>query len=92
MTTGSKSSQKEVNTQIDSQNHCFGSPKVSSLQILSLDRYQVQNTHSATKQSVEKSPETINLTENDVQHPFKAPCCCYENAPTNHLLFFEQSM
>ena len=32
------------------------------------------------------------LTENDAQHTFKAPCCCFENAPNTDLLFFRQSM
>ena len=32
------------------------------------------------------------LTENDAQHTFKAPCSCFENAPNTDLLFFEQSM
>ena len=36
-TTGSKTSQKEVNNQIDNQNHnALCPPKVSSLQVLSL--------------------------------------------------------
>ena len=34
----------------------------------------------------------VNLTENDAEHTFKAPCCCYENALTNDLLLFGQSM
>ena len=34
----------------------------------------------------------VHLTENDAQHTFKAPCCCFENAPNTDLLFFEQSM
>ena len=32
------------------------------------------------------------LTENDAKHTFKAPCCCFENAPNTDLLFFRQSM
>ena len=31
-------------------------------------------------------------TENDAQHTFKAPCCCFENALNTDLLSFEQSM
>ena len=33
-----------------------------------------------------------DVTENYAQHTFKAPCCCFENAPNTDLLFFEQSM
>ena len=29
-----------------------------------------------------------NLTENAAQHTFKAPCCCFENAPNTDLVFF----
>ena len=32
------------------------------------------------------------LTENDALYTFKAPCCCFENAPNTDLLFFRQSM
>ena len=32
------------------------------------------------------------LTENNAQHTFKAPCCYFENALTNDLLLFGQSM
>ena len=49
-------------------------------------------THAQQHNSVEQSPETVNLTENDVQHTFQAPCCCFENALTKDLLLFEQSM
>ena len=35
---------------------------------------------------------STDLTENDAQHTFKAPCCCFANAPNTDLLFFEQSM
>ena len=35
-TTGPKSSQKEVNSQVDLQNSVLGPPKVSSLQVLGL--------------------------------------------------------
>ena len=34
----------------------------------------------------------VNLTENVAQHTFKAPCCCFENAPNTDLQFFRQSM
>ena len=47
-TTGSKNSQKEANNQTDYQIHnALGPPMVPSLQILSLGRSQVQDTHSA---------------------------------------------
>ena len=34
----------------------------------------------------------VNQTENAEQHTFKAPCCCFENAPNTDLLVFRQSM
>ena len=36
-------------------------------------------------------PDLANVTENDAQHTFKAPCCCFENPLNTDLLFFEQS-
>ena len=32
--------------------------------------------------------EELKVTENDAKHTFKTPCCCFENALTNDLLFF----
>ena len=49
-------------------------------------------THSATNSQLKTSPETVNLTENAERHTFKAPCCCFENAPNTDLLLFAQSM
>ena len=46
----------------------FWSPKVSFLQVLGLGWSQVQDTHSATEDSVENLPETVNLTGNAAQH------------------------
>ena len=57
-TTGSKCSQTEVNSQINIQNSVLGPTKVACLQILGLGWSQVQDTHSATEDLVENSPET----------------------------------
>ena len=82
----------KAHSQIDLENSVLGTPKVSCLQVLGLGWNQVQDTHSATEDSVENLPETLNLTENAVKHTFKTPCSCFENAPNTDLLFFRQSM
>ena len=51
-TTGSKNSQKEANNQTSNQTSVLCHPEVPSLQILGLGRSQVQDTHSATEDSV----------------------------------------
>ena len=37
--------------------------------------------HSAINKLKSKETETVNLTENAQSDTFKAPCCCFENAP-----------
>ena len=56
-------------------------------QLRSSARHTLSNQEAQLKQL-----RLFNLTENDGQHTFKAPCCCFENAPNTDLLFFEQSM
>ena len=49
--------------------------------------------HTLSNQQAQvKKLRLVNLTENAERHTFKAPCCCFENAPNSDLLLFEQSM
>ena len=49
--------------------------------------------HTLSNQQAElKQLRLVNLTENDAQHTFKTPCCCFENAPNTNLWLFTQSM
>ena len=67
-TTGSKNSQKGVNSQVDYQNHkCSGSPKGLSFtglrtQLKSSARHTLNNQQAQLKEA-----ETLNLIENDVK-------------------------
>ena len=59
-TTGTKNSQKGVNSQVDYQSHnALGPPKVPSLQALGLGRSQVQDTHSAINKLNSKRPRLL---------------------------------
>ena len=60
-------------------------PKIPSLKALGLSRGQVKDTHSAINKLNSKEAETVNLTENAQSDTFKAPCCCFENAPNTAL-------
>ena len=85
MTTGSKSSHKEVNNQTDLQNNVQCHPKVPLYRFLALDEVKCK-THTQQQISVEKSPKIVNLTENYPKHTFQAPCCCFENGLAIDLL------
>ena len=45
--------------------------------------------HTQQQNSVEKSPETVNLTVNYAKHTFQAPCCCFEKGLAMDLLLVE---
>ena len=45
----------------------------------------MQDTQSAINKLNSKEFETVNLIENAQSDPFKAPCCCFENAPNTVL-------
>ena len=47
------------------------------------------NTHTQQQNSVEKSPETVDLTEIDAEHTFQAACSCFESGHAMDLLLFE---
>ena len=83
-----KAHKKKSTVRLTSE-QCSGSPKGL---FFTDSWYRMQDTHSAKEDSVENSPETVNLTENAEQHTFKAPCCCFENTPHTGLLFIRQSM
>ena len=83
-----KAHKKKSTVRLTSE-RCSGSPKGL---FFTDSWYWMQDTHSAKEDSVENSPETVNLTENAEQHTFKASCCCFENTPNTDLLFIRQSM
>ena len=84
-TTGSKNSQKGVNSQVDYHNNNALGPKGLSFtglrtQLKSSARHTLSNQQSQLKEA-----ETVNLIENAQRDTFKAPCCCFENAPNTAL-------
>ena len=45
----------------------------------------MQVTHSEINRLNSKKVETVNIIENAQSDTFKAPCCCFENAPNTAL-------
>ena len=40
---------------------------------------------TSSENQLKQFTQELFLTENDVKHTFKAPCCCFENAPNTAL-------
>ena len=88
---GSKNSQKEVNSQIDLQKSVPGPQRSLLYRLLVLFEVKCKTHTQQQRPQFKTYLRLVNLTENAAQHTFKAPCCCFDNAPNTDLLFFEQS-
>ena len=60
--------------------------------LLVLDEVKCKTHTQQQRTQLKTHLRLVNLTENDAQHTFKAPCWCFENSPNTNLLFFRQSM
>ena len=77
-TTGSKHSQKEANNQTDYQSHnALGPPPPPKGPFFTGSWSWMKSSARHTLSNLQAQPkeaETVNLTENDTQLTFKAPC------------------
>ena len=91
--TGSKNSQKGVNSQVDYQNHNALGPQ-RSLLYRCKDSIEFKcKKHTFSNQQAQEKSETVNLTENVPKTLSKAPCLVAKRMSlTLHLLLFKQSM
>ena len=60
--------------------------------LLVLDEVKCKTHTQCQRTQLKTHLRLVNLAENAEQHTFKAPCCCFENAPNIDLLLFRQSM